>query len=239
MTAVLCAAGVTRALSGGGQGFTLVVEHIALAAGMRIAVTGPSGCGKSTLLGLLGLAIRPDSGTALRLLGTDTLALWRDRQFDALARLRARSLGFVAQEAALLPFLSIGENIALPQAMLGRREPARIATLAERLGIAAVLRRRPAELSVGQRQRVALARALAARPALLLADEPSAALHPTQAAEAFDLLREAAAEGAAVLACTHNAAQAERAGFAVVPCRPEPGETLTRVGVPFPPGAAA
>jgi putative ABC transport system ATP-binding protein len=103
--------------------------------------------------------------------------------------------------------------------------------LAERLGIAPTLGRRPAELSVGQRQRAALARALAHRPALVLADEPSAALHPTQAADAFALLREAAAEGAAVLACTHDAARAAESGFALLACRPAPGEMLTRVGM--------
>jgi putative ABC transport system ATP-binding protein len=85
---------------------------------------------------------------------------------------------------------------------------------------------------VGQRQRAALARALAHRPLLVLADEPSAALHPTQAAEAFSVLRDAAAEGAAVLACTHDADRAAAAGFALLACRPEPGEMLTHVGQP-------
>ncbi len=164
--------------------------------------------------------------------GTDALALWRAGRADALADLRARHVGFVPQTGALLPFLTLRQNIALPQAIAGRPDPVRLQALAERLEIAGILDRLPAATSVGQRQRAAIARALAHRPGLVLADEPTASVHPTQADAILGLLSElAAAEGVALVIATHDLVRAEAAGFALVPCLMVPGAMV--------PGAAA
>jgi putative ABC transport system ATP-binding protein len=218
---ILSAGGLARRLGAAGHGFTLRVGELSLAPGQCIAVTGPSGCGKSTLLGLLGLALRPDEGGRLRLGAIDALALWRRGDADALAAARARMIGFVPQTSGLITFLTLADNIALPLAMLGRSDAGRTRTLAEQLGIQGELARRPAEVSVGQRQRAALARALVHRPPIILADEPTAALHPAQASEIFALLRRVAADGAAVLVCTHDLAEAASAGFTMVACLPD------------------
>ena len=105
--------------------------------------------------------------------------------------------------------------------------------LAARLGIAAVLDRMPGQVSVGQRQRAAVARALGHRPGVVLADEPTASVHPAQADEVLALLTEAAEQdGAALVITTHDAARAAAAGYAVAPCRPEVGQAVTRFAWP-------
>jgi putative ABC transport system ATP-binding protein len=227
--ALLRVLGVARSFSAAGSRFSLIIERFEVANGMSVAVVGPSGCGKSTLLALVALALRPDAGEMLALAGTDALALWRTDRGDALAALRARIVGFVPQTGALLPFLSLRENILLPQRILGRLDPARIATLAERLGIAAILDRMPVAVSVGQRQRAAVARALAHRPCVILADEPTASVHPAQAVEILDLLtRTAAEDGAALVITTHDAQRAVAAGYALAPCQPDADAAVTR-----------
>ena len=203
--------------------------------GACVAVTGPSGCGKSTLLGLLSLALRPDEGSGtLFLCGTDALSLWRRGKDAALTALRSATLGFVPQTAALLPFLTLRQNIALPQAAANRRDPAWAEEVAHGLGLRAVLSRRPAQVSVGQRQRAAIARALSHRPALLLADEPTASVHPGQADEILHLLRGLARDaGTALVVTTHDPARADAAGFAIAPCTPS-GPGASRFGWPSP-----
>lgn len=205
--------------------FTLLCDHLILTQGQRVAITGPSGSGKSTLLAL---ALQPGQGT-LTLAGQDTTPFWRTP--DALATLRSKSVGFVPQNGALLPYLTVAQNIALPLHILGTPDPARVAALAEQLGITGILGRRPAAISVGQRQRAAIARALVHRPPLILADEPTAAAHPAQANGTLALLARAADDGAGVLIATHDAARAEAGGFTLAPCQPKP-PSCTRFAFP-------
>jgi putative ABC transport system ATP-binding protein len=238
MTVLVEASGIGRRIGTGTDSFVLHVDHLRLEKSECVAITGPSGCGKSTLLGLLSLALRPSeaaigSGCVLRLDGADVLAMWRRGQTQALAGLRASLLGYVPQTSALLSFLSLRDNIALPQAISGRRDPAYLEAIAEWLGILPLLDRRPAEVSVGQRQRAAIARAIAHRPAIVLADEPTASLHPSQAAEIMGMLHALSHHtGVALLATTHDAARASAAGFAIAPCDPA-GPSATRFAWPL------
>ncbi len=219
---LLQVSGLERSFVGGGTRFTLYVAHLELLAGTQLAVVGPSGCGKSTLLGLLAMALRPDAGATMLLEGTDVLDLWRHNRVDTLTRLRAARIGFVPQTAALLPFLSLGANIALPQRLGGLDEPDYLRALAKVLGIDHILGRRPGEVSVGQRQRAAVARALAHRPRLLLADEPTASVHPTQAAEIMALLTSVTVElGTALVIATHDIDAAAAAGCSIAACQPD------------------
>jgi putative ABC transport system ATP-binding protein len=198
-----------KTLDASGSRFELLVEELDIAPGEVLAVTGPSGSGKSTLLDMLALALRPDAASKFTFgpppAGHDVMALWQRRDHDGLARLRARYCGYVLQTGGLLPFLTVFDNIALAQRLAGRLDRAVVDDLAMRLGIADQLRKKPAQLSVGQRQRVAIARALAHRPAVVLADEPTASVHPALGAEIAALLvAETRRTGAALVVATHD-----------------------------------
>ncbi|WP_203076642.1 ABC transporter ATP-binding protein [Falsiroseomonas ponticola] len=222
MTApALALEGVVATRRAGGAAFTLTIEALQLHPGALVAVTGASGTGKSTLLDIAALARRPDEAARLQVCGADAGALWSRGAKDALAALRARHFGYVLQTGGLVPFLGVGANAALAQDLAGQRDAAHLAALAERLGIGALLGRMPASLSVGQRQRAAILRALAHRPALVLADEPTASVHPDMAATILALLADQAREaGAAVLLATHDAPAARAAGFRELPLQP-------------------
>jgi len=211
--------GVAKERRGADRSFRLEVPALALYPGEAVALVGPSGCGKSTLIDLLALALSPDAADRFLLrpeggaAWLDVAAAWRDAQ-RGLAEARARTCGYVLQTGGLLPFLDVAGNIALPAQILGRPEPERVETLAERLGIAALLAERPQRLSVGQRQRVAIARALVHRPPLVLADEPTAALDPANAEIVMRLLLELVVqEGATLVLATHDRALAEAFGL--------------------------
>ncbi|WP_198372750.1 ABC transporter ATP-binding protein [Roseomonas rosulenta] len=211
--------GVARAYRGDAAPFALEVPAFDLDEGEALALAGPSGSGKSTLLMMLALAAPPDAAERFVFAGQDIARHWRAGRRDALAELRARRVGVVPQTGGLLSYLSVEGNIALTQRIAGRPDVRRVRLLAEELGIAAQLGKRPAELSVGQRQRVAIARALAHRPALVLADEPTASVHPELADAVLALLkRECAAAGAALLVATHDPDRAARAGYPVLAC---------------------
>ncbi|MBW8847981.1 MAG: ABC transporter ATP-binding protein [Burkholderiales bacterium] len=180
-------------------------------AGEYLAITGPSGCGKSTLLGILGLLDAPSGGEYW--FDGHNVAGWSEKQLNTLRRGR---IGFVFQSFNLIDDLNVAENIALALEYGGlpakaRRE--RVAEVMERLGIAHRAGHRPSQLSGGQQQRVAIARAIAARPALLLADEPTGNLDSAHGAEVMRLLRELNSEGTTLVMVTHSlehAAQASR-----------------------------
>ena len=150
------------------RGVSLDVEP-----GDFVAIAGPSGSGKSTLLSLLGCLDQPTSGTVF--VGDVNVATLGD---DALSELRATTLGFIFQTFNLVPVLSALENVELP--LFFGKEPkdarGRAEAALEAVGLAAFGKHRPDELSGGQRQRVAVARALVTRPAIVLADEPTANL---------------------------------------------------------------
>lgn len=196
--------------------FAVVIDGLDLDPGEVTVLDSASGTGKSTVLGLVTAAI-PGAGMAgevLRLGGQELVA----------AGAPPEHLGFVLQTSRLIPFLTLGENIALPMRLAGRApDPDWRADLLERLDIAALMGRRPDQVSVGQRQRAAVARAMMAKPELLLLDEPVSALDPKNTASVEGLIAELAHEaGAAVILVSH---QAGRGAFAGAPRCPHRVET--------------
>ncbi|MGR3485623.1 MAG: ABC transporter ATP-binding protein [Paracoccaceae bacterium] len=202
MSAMIDLRGLRFAYPGG---FALNVPALTVAGGERVAVVGPSGSGKTTLLNLVSGIARAQAGE-VSIDGTrlDTLP---DR---ARRRLRAAQVGFVFQEFALVDYLSAEANVLYPYRVgLGLRLDAaarsRARDLLTAFELGGKMRRRPAQLSQGERQRVAIARALVTRPAAILADEATGNLDPANKAAALDLLFAQAAEtGAALLAVTHD-----------------------------------
>jgi putative ABC transport system ATP-binding protein len=199
------------------QNFELEVEELVVRRGSRLAITGPSGCGKSTCIDVLALALRPTSAGHFIFVEPgngrvhDICAVWQS-DHDRLALLRARYFGYVLQSGGLLPFLTVRENIALPQRLAEAWEPGRIERLGEALAIGDLLERYPDKLSVGQRQRVAIARALSHNPLVVLADEPTSSLDPQTGARVMDLLLDQVEHmGCGLVLVTHDPnRQAER-----------------------------
>ncbi|MDM4766547.1 ABC transporter ATP-binding protein [Pelomonas sp. SE-A7] len=182
-------------------------------AGEYVAITGPSGCGKSTLLGLLGLLDAPSSGRYL-LQGEDVTG----RSPRELAAIRRGRIGFVFQSFNLVDELTVADNVQLALSyggMAEREQRQRVAEVLERLGLSHRARHHPSQLSGGQQQRVAIARAIAARPALLLADEPTGNLDSAHGLEVMKLLRELNDEGATLVMVTHSAEHAALASRSV------------------------
>ena len=179
--------------------------------GEFVAIIGPSGSGKSTLMNIIGCLDSPTSGE-YRLAGEPVARLSKDR----LAEIRNRYIGFVFQTFNLLPRVSAEENVELPLIYAGvppRERKERAMEILGRVKLKGRERHIPSELSGGQRQRVAIARALAARPKVLLADEPTGALDTKTAREIMNLFRELQAEGVTLIMVTHDpdlAAQAKR-----------------------------
>jgi cell division transport system ATP-binding protein len=164
-------------------------------------LVGASGAGKTSLLRLLTLAVRPTSGR-LRVLGAP-IETARRRDLPLLRR----RIGMVFQDFRLLAHLSAFDNVALPLRLAGRPEGQIRADVSEMLdwvGLRARTGARPTELSGGEQQRVAIARAVIARPALLLADEPTGNLDAVQAGRLMDLLGELNRLGTTIIVATHN-----------------------------------
>ena len=178
------------------DGVSLSVER-----GEFVAVVGASGKGKSTLLHMLGGLDRPTSGKVF-VDGSDIFAL----NDDALTIFRRRSIGFVFQAYNLVPVLSVYENIVLPVELDGGTvDKAYLDDIIRTLGLESKLSSLPSQLSGGQQQRVAIARALAAKPAILLADEPTGNLDSRTSQDVLALLKVTGEKfGQTIVMITHN-----------------------------------
>ncbi len=190
--------------SGDAPAWTIDIPSLALHPGEQMLMTGSSGRGKSTLLYLIAgvLELAPPSTGEIRVAGRNIHAL-RGAARDTF---RGRNVGMIFQTFHLLPGFSALENVmaALMFSDIPAREHRdRAAKLLERLGITAP-DRDPDRLSVGQQQRVAVARALACRPAVVLADEPTASLDPENAAGVIELIQSACREQNAALLCVSH-----------------------------------
>jgi putative ABC transport system ATP-binding protein len=167
---------ITKAI----DGVTLSIEQ-----GEFVAIVGSSGSGKSTLLHIMGGLDVPDSGS-VTMKGKE-LSQMNDEQ---LTIFRRRNVGFVFQNYNLVPVLNTYENIVLPAALDGDTvDKAFLEEVADILGLSEKLYRMPQELSGGQQQRVAIARALAAKPAIILADEPTGNLDSRTSSDVLGLLK--------------------------------------------------
>ena len=179
-------------------------------AGEMVAIMGSSGSGKSTLLNILGLLDAYDGGT-YALDGKDMAGLTERRA----AELRRERLGFVFQSFNLIHFKSAAENVALPlyyQKVPRKERTRRSHELLERVGLLDWADHLPSQMSGGQKQRVAIARALAAKPSVILADEPTGALDSTTSADVMALLKELNAEGMTMVVVTHESDIASACG---------------------------
>jgi len=171
-----------------------------LAAGEMVALVGPSGCGKSTTLNLVAGVDRPDEGE-VTVCGRSLAGAGETDLVEA----RRRCIGIVFQAFHLLPHLTVAENVALPLALDGRRDGARVDDLLHRVGLEHRRGHFPAELSGGEQQRTAVARALVHRPAVVLADEPTGSLDSASGAAVLQLMDELRRqEGSALLLATHD-----------------------------------
>ena len=187
--------------SAGEQVAVLRGVNLDISAGERVALTGESGSGKSTLLHLIAGLDRADGGE-IKLDGTPVSELT-----DAgRAALRRDRLGLVFQQFNLIPSLNVADNLAFQARIADRHDARWNAELVERLGLGALLKRYPEQLSGGQQQRVAIGRALAAKPLLVLADEPTGNLDETTADAVLALTRDLVARtGCGFLMVTHSA----------------------------------
>ena len=213
----------------GRTGYKLHIQSLAIDAGEKIAITGPSGCGKSTALDLLGMLLEPDSAGSFNFapdgVGIDLALAWRNNRVDFMADLRRLHIGYILQTGGLLPFLTVEENIGLTAKLAGMpdaeiRQVSR--KLADLLGISRLLASLPGPLSVGERQRAAIGRALSAKPKVVLADEPTAALDPNNARAVMGMLLNAVeVQGATLVLVTHDHALVPKFGLREIPIHME------------------
>jgi putative ABC transport system ATP-binding protein len=187
------------------RGIDLTIEE-----GEFAALCGPSGSGKTTTLNLIGALDSPTSGT-LTLEGRDLAGLSR----SALSRMRRDRIGFVFQAYNLIPVLSAYENTEIVMALKGTSKAERkkrVMDLLKEVGLSGMEHRRPDQLSGGQQQRVAIARAIAAEPAVVLADEPTANVDSETADNLLRIMEQLNRDrGVTFLFSTHDPKVMERA----------------------------
>ena len=199
------------------DGVNLTVEN-----GEFVAVVGTSGSGKSTLLHMLGGLDRPTSGQVM-VDGKDIFTL----KDEALTIFRRRKIGFVFQNYNLVPVLNVHENIVLPIHLDGAAvDTAYVDQIIQVLGLESKLQSLPNNLSGGQQQRVAIARALAAKPAIILADEPTGNLDSKTSQDVMSLLKVTSQRfSQTIVMITHNEEIAQMADRII---RIEDGRIVTR-----------
>ena len=179
------------------DGVNLTIEH-----GEFVAIIGQSGSGKSTLMNMLGLLDVPTSGKYL-LNGQDVEGL----QDDELSEIRNKEIGFIFQGFNLITSLTAVENVELPLVYRGMKKEERNKLAVEalnRVGLSHRLDHLPKQMSGGQQQRVAIARAVAARPPIILADEPTGNLDSHSGVEVMKILHDIHEEGRTVILITHD-----------------------------------
>lgn len=195
---------------GGNKVEALKNVNFSVAAGEYVAVMGESGSGKTTLLNILAALDKPTAGSVV-LDGKDLSTV---KESD-IAAFRRDNLGFVFQDFNLLDTFTVEDNIYLPLVLAGkpyREMNAKIAPIAEKLGITDLLKKYPYEISGGQKQRAAVARALITSPKLILADEPTGALDSKATDELLGLFRAINRSGQTVIMVTHSVKAASSAG---------------------------
>ncbi len=179
---------VQKNLESEGAAFHLSIPKLQIARGEKIALIGDSGCGKSTLLDMLAFISRPTHSETFHFQPEPTDAKpvdigsqWQKRHISKLTLLRKQHIGYVMQTGGLLPFLSVRDNMNLSRHVLDLPEDDTVTHIARELKIDRHLDKLPDTLSIGERQRVAIGRALAHKPAVVIADEPTASLDPYSA----------------------------------------------------------
>lgn len=199
--------------------------NMSVESGEFVAIVGTSGSGKSTLLHMLGGLDRPTSGSVT----VDGQKIF-DLSDEALTIFRRRKIGFVFQAYNLVPVLSVYENIVLPLQLDGRAvDTAFLDDVVQALGLGEKLQSLPNQLSGGQQQRVAIARALAAKPAIILADEPTGNLDSKTSQDVLGLIKVTSQKYAqTTVMITHNEEIAQMADRIV---RIEDGRIVGNVGL--------
>lgn len=200
---------------GEGENLVRAVDHmdITINQGEFVTIVGKSGSGKSTLLHMLGALDRPTSGQVI--LAGRNIAGFSEEE---LARIRRRKIGFIFQAFNLVPSLNVWENVVLPLGLDGRRVDVDfVSDILRTLGLSDKVKNLPNTLSGGQQQRTAIARAIAAKPSIILADEPTGNLDSRTGDEVMALLKHSAAKyGQTLVVITHNEDIAQMADRTII-----------------------
>ena len=200
---------------GEGENLVKAADHVNIQIKQSefVTIVGKSGSGKSTLLHMLGALDRPTSGQVL-LAGRD-ISEFSD---DELAKIRRRRIGFVFQAFNLIPSLNVWENTVLPLGLDGRAvDEEFVQDILKTLGLEEKAKNMPNTLSGGQQQRTAIARAIAAKPSIILADEPTGNLDTKTGDEVMALLKFSAKKyGQTLVVITHNEDIAQMADRTIV-----------------------